>query len=47
MPKEVKQKCTIPTYRKKSEAKQHGAITYGAESYLVRKVKGGYRAYKK
>lgn len=44
MTKEIKQKCTIPTYKKKSEARKHGAITY-AGHYRVRKTKSGWRAY--
>jgi hypothetical protein len=35
------------TYKTKSAAKRHGAITYGKGSYVVRKKKGGYSAYKK
>lgn len=35
---------TRPTYKKKSEAKRHGAISY-AGKYRVRKTKSGYRAY--
>jgi hypothetical protein len=39
--------CKKPTYSTKKAAKRHGAITYGKDKYNVRKVKGGYKAYKK
>ena len=36
-----------PTYSSKKDAKRHGAISYGKGNYQVRKVKDGYKAYKK
>jgi hypothetical protein len=35
-----------PTYKKKSQAKKHGYITYGKGNFRVGKVKGGWRVYK-
>lgn len=40
------------TYKTKSDAVRHGYITYGryksgARKFTLRKVKGGYRVYKK
>jgi len=37
----------IPKYDTKKAATRHGAITYGKGNFSVRKVKGGYKAYKK
>jgi len=36
-----------PTYKTKKDAKRHGAITYGKGKYYVRKVKRGWKAYRK
>jgi hypothetical protein len=38
---------TKAKFKTKSAATRHGAITYGKGHYSVRKVKGGYSAYKK
>lgn len=35
------------TYKTKKQAQRHGAITYGSGNYYVKKVVGGWRAYKK
>ena len=35
-----------PTYKKKKDAKRHGAITYGSGNYQVYEVKGGYKVRK-
>lgn len=37
----------IPKYKTKSSAKRHGAITYGKGKFTTRKVKGGWKSYKK
>lgn len=37
----------IPKFKTKSSANRHGAIQYGRKKYTVRKVKGGWKAYKK
>jgi len=39
--------CPRPTFRTKKAAKRHGAIIYGSKRYRIRKVKKGWRAYKK
>jgi len=37
----------IPKYDSKKAATRHGAITYGKDKFTVRKVKDGWKAYKK
>jgi len=39
--------CRKPRYKTKKAAKRHGAITYGSRRYIVRRVKGGWIAYRK
>jgi len=36
-----------PTYKTKKQASVHGAITYGSGKHQERRVKGGWRTYKK
>ena len=36
-----------PTYKRKGDAKRHGAITYGSGNYSVYKVKSGWKARRK
>jgi hypothetical protein len=36
-----------PTYRKKSQARRHGAISYGSRNHREYKVKHGWRTSKK